>query len=319
VSTTTFPPYAHGLHELDDHLFAWLQPSGGWGWSNAGLVCGEDASLLVDTLFDLKLTGEMLEAMAGPTGARPIKTLVNTHANGDHCYGNSLVTGADIVSSVATAEEIDDVSPALLHLLATADLGDELLEAYVRDAFGPFAFEGIQVTPPTQTFTGSLTLDVGGTAVDLIEVGPAHTRGDVLVHVPSARTVFTGDICFIGGTPITWAGPIANWIAACDRIEALGVDTVVPGHGPVCGLDRVRDLRRYFVFVVAEASARFQAGMDAADAANDIDLGEFGEWSEPERIVINVDAVYRELDPSRPRNDALSLFRAMAHWRPTGA
>jgi len=92
-------PFARGLHELGDQCYAYLQPDGSWGWSNAGLVIGHGASLLVDTLFDLKLTGEMLAAMDGVTAAAPIATVVNTHANGDHCYGNELVSTAEIVAS----------------------------------------------------------------------------------------------------------------------------------------------------------------------------------------------------------------------------
>ena len=56
--------YTKGLHELGDGLYAYLQPDGGWGWSNAGLITGEGTSLLVDTLYDLHLTREMLDAMA---------------------------------------------------------------------------------------------------------------------------------------------------------------------------------------------------------------------------------------------------------------
>ena len=86
--------YTKGLHDLGNGCFAWLQPDGGWGWSNAGLVCDGGESLLVDTLFDLRLTREMLDAMrrAAPAAAR-IGTLVNTHANGDHCYGNAAGRG----------------------------------------------------------------------------------------------------------------------------------------------------------------------------------------------------------------------------------
>ncbi len=86
---------------------------------------------------------------------------------------------------------------------------------------------------PTRTFEGELELTVGGKRVRLLEVGPAHTRGDVLVHSPEDRIVFTGDILFIEGTPIVWEGPISNWIRACERIEAMDVDIVVPGHGPI--------------------------------------------------------------------------------------
>src|SRR5690606_12620974 len=91
------PRYERGLHEVADGVLAYLQPDGGWGWSNAGLICGDGASLLVDTLFDARLTGDMLDDMGAVTSSRPIGTLVNTHANGDHCYGNGLVAGAEIV------------------------------------------------------------------------------------------------------------------------------------------------------------------------------------------------------------------------------
>ena len=62
-------PYTKGLHEVGDGVFAYLQPDGGWGWSNAGLVVDGESSLLVDTLFDLKLTAEMLDAMRSATPA----------------------------------------------------------------------------------------------------------------------------------------------------------------------------------------------------------------------------------------------------------
>ena len=80
------------MHEVADGVWAYLQPDGGWGWSNAGLITVGDRSLLVDTLFDLKLTAEMLEAMRQTTSAaKNIDVLVNTHANGDHWYGNTLI------------------------------------------------------------------------------------------------------------------------------------------------------------------------------------------------------------------------------------
>ena len=88
--------YTKGLHELGNGTYAYLLPDGGWGWSNAGLITDGGESLLVDTLFDLPLTAEMLTAMrdAAPA-AKSIDTLVNTHANGDHTYGNQLVKGAE--------------------------------------------------------------------------------------------------------------------------------------------------------------------------------------------------------------------------------
>jgi hypothetical protein len=55
--------YTKGLHDLGNDIYAYLQPDGTWGWSNAGLITDGEASLLIDTLFDLRLTGEMLGTM----------------------------------------------------------------------------------------------------------------------------------------------------------------------------------------------------------------------------------------------------------------
>lgn len=302
-------PYARGLHEIGDRCYAYLQPDGSWGWSNAGLVVGDGASLLVDTLFDLRLTAAMLETMAPVRGAAPIATVVNTHANGDHCYGNQLVTGAAIVASTSTAREMGEVSPAML---AGLNAAPGALGALFRSFFGAFDFSGIELTRPTRTFDGELDLDVGGRAVRLIEVGPAHTRGDTLVHVPDARTVYTGDILFIGGTPIAWAGPLSNWIAACDRMLGMDVEMVVPGHGPVTDKRGVAAVRDYLAYIDTEATARFHAGMDAWDAARDIALGAFSALGERGRVAVNVEAVYRALDPKHRSPTVVELFQRMA-------
>jgi glyoxylase-like metal-dependent hydrolase (beta-lactamase superfamily II) len=301
--------YTKGLHELGDGCFAYLQPDGGWGWSNAGLIVGDGTSLLVDTLFDLRLTAEMLAAMERVTGAAPIATVVNTHANGDHCYGNELVKQAEIVASSAAAEEMGHVPPSLLADLTAApgDVGD-----LFRDVFGAFQFDGITLTLPTRTFDGRLELDVAGRPVELIEVGPAHTRGDVIAYSPHDKTVFTGDILFIGGTPIVWAGPLANWIAACDLMLGMDIETVVPGHGPVTDKSGVAQVRDYLTFVADEATARHDAGMTAWEAAQDIALGQFGDWGEFGRIAVNVEAVYRDLEPEYVPAGIVDQFRRMA-------
>lgn len=301
--------YTKGLHELGDGCFAYLQPDGGWGWSNAGLVVGDGVSLLVDTLFDLVLTGEMLESMRDQLDRAPLSTVVNTHANGDHCYGNQLVSGAEIIASEKAAHEMREVPPSTLAAMnaAPGELGD-----LFRGFFGAFQLEGIELTPPTRTFAGRLDIEVGGRAFELIEVGPAHTAGDVIAYVPDAKTVYTGDILFIGGTPIVWAGPLSNWIAACDLMLGMDIDTVVPGHGPLTGKGGITQVRDYLAFVEREATQRFHAGMDAWDAARDIALNGFGEWGERGRISVNVDTVYRTLDPNHVSPNVIDQFKRMA-------
>ena len=307
-------PFVLGLHEVAEGCHAYLQPDGGWGYSNAGLVVGDGASLLVDTLFDLELTAAMLSAMADTTSAAPIGTVVNTHANGDHCYGNQLVADREIIASKATAEEMNHVPPVMMAQLnaAPGDVGE-----LFRSFFGDFRFDGIDLTPPSRTFEGRLEVEVGGRAIELIEVGPAHTNGDTIVVVPDARTVFTGDILFNGGAPIVWAGPLENWIAACDLMLGMDVETVVPGHGPVTDKAGVVAVRDYLTTVLGAARECHANGVDAFDAAWQIvremrgnaatrDLREFG------RIAVNVDTVYRSVDANHVTPNVIEQFRRMA-------
>ena len=182
--------YTKGLHETGQGVYAWLQPDGGWGWSNAGLIVDGEASLLVDTLFDAKLTREMLTAMADASGvtAEAIQTVVNTHANGDHTHGNGLCINAEVIASTASASEMESFTPSMMKgfMSAAGSMGDT--GAYLTDIFGAFDFNDVAEKLPTVTFTGELELSVGDKAVQLIEVGPAHTRGDVLAYVPGDRT-----------------------------------------------------------------------------------------------------------------------------------
>jgi glyoxylase-like metal-dependent hydrolase (beta-lactamase superfamily II) len=270
----------------------------------------------IDQEPHLELTREMLGAMraAEPRAAGRIDVLVNTHANGDHCYGNSLVGGAEIVASRACAEEMTETPPSVLASLVAGVGGrDTALGRFVKRAFGPFHFEGIQLALPTRTFEKRLDLRVGDKRVELLEVGPAHTRGDVLVHLPAERVVFTGDILFVEGTPIVWEGPVSNWIAACDRILALDASLLVPGHGPLTDRRGAEAVKAYLEHLVREVRPRHAAGMDAWTAARDIELGPFADWSDRERIVVNVDTLYRELGPSELCN-IVQLFERMAAY-----
>jgi glyoxylase-like metal-dependent hydrolase (beta-lactamase superfamily II) len=306
-------PFERGLHEIGAGCWAWLQPDGSWGFSNAGLVTDGEASLLVDTLFDLKLTEAMLSAMrdAAPA-ARSMDAVVNTHANGDHCYGNALVRDATIIASKASAEEMDEVPPALLATMLEAAPQMGAAGEFFQRIFGGFEFAGIEQVKPDRTFEGELAWKVGDKDVRLYEVGPAHTRGDVLVHSVQDRVVFTGDILFIEGTPIMWQGPVDNWIRACERIEAMDVDVVVPGHGPVIEPSGAAAVREYLAYIRDEARKRFDAGLPVAEAAKDIALGDYASWGDAERIAVNVDTLYREFDPAREPSNVIELFTLMA-------
>ncbi|GAA1828248.1 hypothetical protein GCM10009836_02480 [Pseudonocardia ailaonensis] len=302
--------YDKGLTALGSDCYAWMQPDGGWGLSNAGLIVGSGTSLLVDTLFDLRLAGEMLDGIASVTEDRPIGTVVNTHSDGDHIFGNELLAarGAEIIASAAAAERMtqDAVDEVVDILRSPGSEGD-----FVRHIFGSFRIDEVTVTPPHRTFRGELTLDVGGREVRLIEVGPAHTQGDTLVHVPDSKVIYTGDILFSGGTPVVWAGPIDRWIRALDMILDMDVSTIVPGHGPLADKDTVRASRDYLTFVDTEARKRFDDGLDVDEAIATIDLGRWASAPESGRLAQNVINVYARLGADLPPLDRLAVLNRM--------
>lgn len=305
------------LAELGNDLYAYVQGDGSWGWSNSGLIVSEGRSLLVDTLFTAALTREMLDAYrrATPAAGR-IDILVNSHANGDHTFGNHLVEGARIVASAACADEMEErPAPEFAAMMANwRELGDT--GRFLHETMGvTFDFSDIRHTPPTERFSGETALTVGGRRVVLREFGPAHTRGDIVVLVPDAKCVFTGDLVFHGGHPIIWAGPIGNWIDACEAILGWDVETVVPGHGPVGDKRAVAALRDYLVAVRDGTKARFDAGLGWEEAAFDLAGTLTDDWLDRERIVANVASVYRELSGGRVNPDREAIFRHMRRMR----
>ena len=307
-------PYEKGLLDLGNNSYAYLQPDGGWGWSNAGLICDGDQSLIVDTLFDEHLTEEMLKQMknAEKQAMESVVALVNSHSNGDHCNGNSCVNTDVIISSESTLKEMQHESPEMMAnlLLQAKSMGD--LGKYFLECFGDFKFEGITRRLPNETFTGEKKLKVGDKQVNLYEVGPAHTDGDVIVHVPQDNIIYTGDILFIEGHPILWAGPVSNWIKACDMILELKPESVVPGHGPITDARGVNAVKEYLTYIHHEAKQRYDSGMDAMEACRDINFSDFDSWGDSERIAVNVNSLYREFKGEKIREDVTLLFSQMA-------
>ena len=317
MSTLTFPKarYEAGVESFGNGAFAYLQPDGSWGLSNSGLVTSDGEALLIDTMFDYAHTRAMLDGFARASTAK-IRTLFNTHHNGDHCYGNALVEGAEIVATEGAKTAMAHESPAMLAGLMKAAPGMGLTGEYFLHCFGRFEFAGIQQKLPDTTFTRHCTKVVGAKHVEMIAVGPAHTGGDAIAYVPEDRTVFTGDILFIEGHPIVWAGPVGNWIEACEMIGAMDVDAIVPGHGPVTDKKGVARVREYLVYIRDEARKRYDAGMGALEAARDISFADFANWGDAERIAVNAAALYREFGAQDVPSDAATLFGWMAQiWK----
>ena len=111
--TPLHPPPARflgGLTEVGEGVYGWLQPNGLLGETNAGLVVGNGASLLVDTFWDPRLTRRMLAAMAPLTAEAPVQTVVNTHSDGDHFIGvTPIMSAGPLAGWVAALERLLDL------------------------------------------------------------------------------------------------------------------------------------------------------------------------------------------------------------------
>ena len=128
----------------------------------------------------------------------------------------------------------------------------------------------------------------------LIEVGPAHTAGDLVVWVPDVSVCFAADVLFVGCTPITWAGPLAAWAGgARPAARARRGDLRTR---PRAGLrpGGVAQLRAYLEWVQAEGVARLERGTAPAEAARalllsrEFESSPWAEWDDPARLVVTL-------------------------------
>lgn len=308
------------LRQLAPGVYACLQEDRGLGFSNSGLVAASDG-LVIDTFWDLPHTRQMLDEYARVLPEAPGR-VVNTHHNGDHCWGNQLLPDAEIVAHALCAQEMARAeSPEIMQMLREAAGGDDPAMAAFGRGLAEWDFTGVEIRLPTRTFEGPvLDLDLDGHLVRLIHVGPAHTPGDTIVHIPEHGVVFAGDVLFRLCTPIGWAGTYDRWLGALDEIVALEPQVIVPGHGPVCGVEGPKEMKAYLEYVRAESREHFEAGRTVSEAVMRIDLGPYEGWTEPQRLVFNVDRAYRELrgDAWDAPVDAVSMMRAMydltVHW-----
>jgi len=302
-----------GLREVAPRTWAWLQPNGGLGESNAGLIGGDGASLLVDTLWDERLTRRMLDAMGEPLAAAPLRRAFVTHPDGDHWWGNgALPPETEILATPACDRAMRaEAPPRVLNAMkATAGALRRApgrvgaTSACVHAQFAPFAWGGVRLRYADRTVAGGTTLDVGGREVRVLDLGPTHSPADAVVHLPDVGVVFAADLLFIGVTPIMWHGPAQTWLAALAALLALDAEVYVPGHGPPCGRAEIEQLADYWRWLDDGVREQRAAGRSVGEAARTLlrspEHATFAGWLNPERILVNVATIYRapgELSP----------------------
>ena len=291
------------MQQVSDNCFAVLNDKNRVCDVNSGLI-NLGGGVVIDTQSDLPHARRMIE-LFGKVWPRMPKRVVNTHEDGDHVWGNQLFAGAEIIAHRSVSERMPHVAdPSVMQkLLAGAD---HFLSRLVLRALHPGAlaiarqlqqdydFGGINLALPTTVFDERHVLDLDGMEVQLIYVGPCHQVGDTIVYLPKERVLFAGDVIFRECTPMGWTGSFERWLKILDLIIALDPEVIVPGHGPVCGLEGAMEMKAYLDYVREESSRFFQRGMSSLEAAKRIDLGPYSAWNAPARVYLNVERAYRE-------------------------
>jgi cyclase len=282
------------IQQVSEGIYAYLQPDGSWWVNNTGFLVSRDGVISVDATSTERRTRAYLDAIATVTD-RPVRTLVNTHHHGDHTHGNYLFGGATIVGHERCRE-------AMLGTPVPPPAG-----VWTDVDWGP-----LELAPPFLTYTDGVTLWSGDLRCEVRYVGtPAHTTNDSILHIPERSVVFAGDLLFNGGTPFALMGSVSGWIEVLETVlRPLGARTLVPGHGPVCGPGVIDDVLAYLRFVQRTAREAKAEGLSPLQAARAVDLGEFKDLLDAERIVGNLHRAYLELDGGE-RGAPLDLAQAL--------
>ena len=291
------------FEQVSNNCFAVLNEKNLVCDANSGLI-NLGGGVVVDTQSDLPHARQMIELFGKVWPGLP-KRVINTHEDADHVWGNQLFEGAEIIAHRTVAERMPHVADPKetqdLLKAASSFLPSLLLKvlhpgalAIARQLLQDYNFDGIKLVLPTTVFDERHVLDLDGTEVHIVHVGPCHQAGDTIIHVPKEGVVFAGDVLFRLCTPMGWTGSYANWIKIVELIISLEPKVIVPGHGPVCGIEGVTEMKSYLTYLRDESKKCFDAGMTSLDAAKKIDFGPYGNWHAPARLYMNVERAYRE-------------------------
>jgi len=229
---------------------------------NLGLFVGDDGGFLIDDQY-APLSEKIRAAIAAVTD-RPVRFVVNTHWHGDHTGGNENFGKAGAI------------------LVAHENVRARMSTEQFLEAFGRTVPASPEAALPGVTFTDAVTFHWNGDEVRVFHVDPAHTDGDAVVHFRRADVLHAGDLFFNGLYPfidVSSGGSLAGMIAAVDRILALvGPDTkIIPGHGPLGGVEDLRAYRAMLAAVHAKVRAWVDDGKTADEVVAARPTGEFDE------------------------------------------
>lgn len=226
--------------------------------SNGGVIAGRDGVLLVEG--HCQPPAAALEADAAAMVSRaPILAAMNTHYHYDHSLGNQAYADRRIpilahqrspglmkerYAALKGVDKTKLTAPLKTRIAETADpVAKKRLEGDLEfDQLMYWAIDSAPIAYPTELMSASTrTIDLGGIDV-VIEAHPGHTPTDLIVRIPDRDIVFTGDLLFYRSYPVCFDADMVAWRRILQMFVGYGNRMrFIPGHGPVCGLDAVRD------------------------------------------------------------------------------
>lgn len=201
------------------------------------------------------------------TTKKPIRYVFNTHYHGDHAFGNSVLVDAG--AAVICSEE------------CAAESKERNTEAWRNDkGTGGFSLKQFRLEHPQIAFRDFMAVDDGTRRVELLRVGPGHTRGDAIAWLPKERVMFTGDLAINrAGNYVGDPGADPdNWVRALDALAERDVAVVVPGHGPQGTRETIRGNRAYLADMVARVRSGIAKGATAEQLQQEIDPTSHKPW-----------------------------------------
>ena len=269
--------------ELETGVFARLHE----GLTNAGIIVGDDSVLIIDSLRVPSFARDLIKDVKDITD-KPIQFVIDTHSHWDHSWGNEEFPDATIIGHKNCYAEMIDVE------------WNEQWRKKVTSSNDPWSEEGniVNITPPNMTFETSMQLYFGGRELDLKYFGRAHTSGDIYIHLPKEKIVFTGDVAQDGGVPYLGDCYPVDWPDTDNKLAALPIERFISGHGPIGdhkALEGARDFIHNLVDSVKSAIADGQNSVQASESVIAQLTPEYGNWRSFDRIGENLTSVYEKL------------------------
>lgn len=280
-----------------------------------------DHVLVVDSRHDDSSAEDLIGTIAGLTDL-PVRYVVNTHWHGDHVQGNAQFRAqfpsVQFIGGAASGEDMlslgrqrldDEISRADERIAAAKQWlvdgsrtdGTPLTGAEVESlpgqisaaSAGAEARRAIKLIAPGITVNGRFSLTDAEPIVEIIQVGPAHTRGDVVVHVPSRGVLAIGDLVE-DGFPWFGDGFPSGWADAMDVVADIEAETILGAHGPVLHDRKMFETQHRFVRRISDLARTAAAnGLDLDSIMSQTDFGEF-ELHFTARLAQSTDVERRE-------------------------